>query len=325
MRINSFSFCPNISKKTKPNISNSKRTYRSLGIYSLLLLSFFYNEAYAQKRLELGTLLGGSFYQGDILGTTVSEIAPNTHASASLMAGYSLNRFFTLRSQLGYGKISGGDKFAELPWRRARNLSFSSVVYNAGLRGEFNITGYNPAEDENFTLYALLGYNHLFHNPKAEYQGKWYELQPLGTEGQGLSKYPDRKPYALNVGSVSYGGGIRLAVTPKLSIGIEFSTFRTFTDYLDDVAGTYVPFTDILQETGNQVSAALSNREGEFRGSDQIVLRNETESRGNQKVIDYMYQFGLTATYNIYEPFAKKAGGLYSGKRKKKASCPKFK
>ena len=168
-----------------------------------------------------------------------------------------------------------------------------------------------------------MGYHHLFFNPKAEYKGKLYDLQPLGTSGQGLSKYPDRKPYKLNTGSIYFGGGMRVAVAPQLSLGIEFSAFRTFSDYLDDVAGYYVPFTDILQETGNQVAAALSNREGEYKGSDQIILKSATESRGNVKVFDYYYQFGITAMYNFEDPFGNKAKNGFS-KKKKTRNCPKF-
>jgi hypothetical protein len=120
-----------------------------------------------------------------------------------------------------------------------------------------------------------------------------------------------------------YGGGVRIAMTPRISIGLEFSAFRSFTDYLDDVAGRYVPFTDILQETGNQVAAALSNREGEFIGSDQIVLRNNSELRGNLKVFDYYYQFGLTVMYNLYDPFGPKSRGAFSRKKSTK-DCFKF-
>jgi hypothetical protein len=293
--------------------------------WSAIIISslIFSSMTFAQKRLELGLSLGGSFYQGDILGQTASEIAPNMHLAAELQAGYFWNNHLGMRFGLGYGAMSGGDKYAEAPWRRARNLSFESNVFHGGGRIEYNITGFNPEDNQNFTIYPFIGYHHLFFEPKTEYKGKVYSLQPLGTEGQGLAKYPDKKPYKLNTGSLVYGGGVRIAMTPRISIGLEFSAFRSFTDYLDDVAGRYVPFTDILQETGNQVAAALSNREGEFIGSDQIVLRNNSELRGNLKVFDYYYQFGLTVMYNLYDPFGPKSRGAFSRKKSTK-DCFKF-
>ncbi len=278
---------------------------------------------FAQGRLEVGTLIGGSCYQGDILGSTVAEIAPNIHLSGSLQGAYFFNDYVGVRLSGGYGKMSGGDNFSEVPWRRARNLSFQSNVTNFGARVEYNITGFNPFTEKNFTIYPFAGYHQVLFNPQAEYKGKLYDLQPLGTSGQGLSQYPDRKAYKLSAGSFYYGGGMRLAIAPQLSVGIEFSAFRTFTDFLDDVAGNYVPYTDILQASGNQVAAALSNREGEFKGSDQIVLKTANESRGNLKVFDYYYQFGLTVMYNFYDPFGQKAKTGFS-KKKSTRKCPTF-
>jgi hypothetical protein len=291
---------------------------------AFLGISFFsISSAFAQSRLEVGALIGGSCYQGDILGSTVAEIAPNIHLSASAQAAYFFNNYIGVRLSGGYGKMSGGDKFSEVPWRKARNLSFQSNVTNFGARVEYNITGFNPLMEKNFTIYPFVGYHHVFFNPQAEYKGKLYDLQPLGTGGQGLSKYPDRKSYNLNAGSLYFGGGMKLAIAPQLSLGIEFSAFRTFTDFLDDVAGNYVPYTDILQATGNQVAAALSNREGEFKGSDQIALQTADVARGNLKVFDYYYQFGVTVMYNFYDPFGQKAKTGF-GKKKSTRNCPKF-
>lgn len=277
----------------------------------------------AQQRLEIGAQAGGSFYQGDILGQTVAEISPNIHGSASLQAGYFFNNHFGVRFSGGYGKMSGGDNFSEFPWRQQRNLSFHSTVYNLGLRAEYNVTGFDPARGQYFTIYPFLGYQHVFFDPKTFYRGKEYRLQPLGTEGQGLSKYPDKKPYKLNTPSVNFGAGMRIAVTERISLGAEISLFRTFTDYLDDVAGYYVPYTDILNEKGNFIAAALSNRENELSGNDKIIFRNHDEMRGNGSVSDYYYQFGLTFAYNFFDPFQEKAKKGYS-RKKAPLTCFRF-
>ena len=120
------------------------------------------NSSEAQNRLEIGALLGGSCYQGDVLGNTVSEIAPNIHGSASLQAGYFFNDYIGVRIGGGIGKMSGSDNFSESPWRKERNLSFESNVTQLGARIEYNITGFNPAQDKNFTIYPFFGLSPSF-------------------------------------------------------------------------------------------------------------------------------------------------------------------
>jgi Outer membrane protein beta-barrel domain len=294
-------------------------------IVALAVLTLFFTQSiiFAQKRLEVGPAIGISFYQGDVLGTSIPEISQNINLMGGIHAGYYFNNFMGVHLEVQRGKISGGDQYAEFPERRLRNLSFESPVTNANIRFDWEITGYNPNEDRNFSLYGFVGGGMIFFNPKATYQGKTYRLQPLGTEGQGLAKYPDRKPYKLNTPNLQVGGGLKFAITPNINAGVEFSAYRTFTDYLDDVAGNYVPYTDILAEKGDYIAAALSNREGEYLKSDQIILKAATDTRGNEKVFDYYYTTTLKVTYNFYSPFAKKGAKRFSKFRNVK-KCYKF-
>ena len=63
---------------------------------------------------------------------------------------------------------------------------------------EFHILKYIPGSMKyRWTPYVTGGAAVFTFNPKAEYNGEWVALQPLGTEGQGLPQYPDRKKYSL--------------------------------------------------------------------------------------------------------------------------------
>ena len=291
---------------------------------SLFISSLFFStNNYAQKRLEIGPAIGISFYQGDVLGSTIPEISRNINFAGGIHAGYYFNDYVGVHLELQRGKASGGDNFAEFPERRKRNLSFESPVTNFCARFDWEITGYNPKQGRNFSAYAFAGGGVMFFNPKAEYKGTLYRLQPLGTEGQGLQKYPDRKPYKLYSPTLQLGGGIKFAISENLNAGVEFSVYRTFTDFLDDVAGAFVPYTDILAEKGDFVSAALSSREGELLNTDQIVLHNATDSRGNAKVFDYYYVGTFKLTYNFYDPFGGKNAKRFSKFRNTK-NCFKF-
>jgi len=141
--------------------------------------------SYAQQRLEVGGLVGGSFYQGDILGQSVNEIAPNVHGTASFQAGYFLNNHLGFRFSGGYGKMSGGDNFSEFTWRQQRNLSFHSNVYNAGVRAEYNLIAYNPDQGKYFTLYPFLGYQHVFLIQKRSTRARNTVCSPWVPRGKG--------------------------------------------------------------------------------------------------------------------------------------------
>ena len=82
----------------------------------------------------------------------------------------------------------------------------------------------------------------LFHfNPKAQLNGEWVRLQPLGTEGQGLSSiFPERKLYSLLQPNVQLGAGVKFMLNQDLFLNFEINHRYTPTDYLDDVSTTYV-------------------------------------------------------------------------------------
>lgn len=301
-----------------------KLSCRNPFLFSLIVSSLFFStNNFAQKRLEIGPAIGISFYQGDVLGTTIPEISSNINFAGGIHAGYYFNDYLGVHFELQRGKASGGDKFAEFPERRKRNLSFESPVTNFGGRFDWEITGYNPKQGRNFSIYGFAGGGILFFNPKAEYKGTTYRLQPLGTEGQGLQKYPERKPYKLYAPYMQAGGGIKFAISENLNAGVEFSVYRAFTDYLDDVAGAYVPYTDILAEKGDFIAAALSSRSGELLNTDQIVLKSATDGRGNAKVYDYYYVGTIKLTYNFYDPFGGKGIKRFS-KYKNPKNCFRF-
>lgn len=43
----------------------------------------------------------------------------------------------------------------------------------------------------------------------------------MNTEGQGLTRYPEKKLYNNNQFAIPFGGGLKLALTNKLQVGLE--------------------------------------------------------------------------------------------------------
>ena len=97
--------------------------------------------------------------------------------------------------------------------------------------------------------------------------GKEYELQPLSTEGQGLTAYTDLKPYSLVSFSIPFGLGIKWSISRTVSIGLEWGLRKTFTDYIDDVSGRYAD-PSLLAAEKSPLAAGLSNRAFEQQAID---------------------------------------------------------
>ncbi|MBC7448634.1 MAG: outer membrane beta-barrel protein [Hymenobacteraceae bacterium] len=153
------------------------------------------------------------------------------------------------RGGLNYGRLSGDDKKGadmndkDASYRYYRNLSFrNDIVEVSGVAiiDLFENRGTYLKRRE-FAPYVFGGIAAFHHNPKAELNGEYIALQPLGTEGQKSSGgYDDRKPYKRFQFSLPFGAGIRYKLDRQYDIGFEIGWRKTFTDYLDDVSTTYV-------------------------------------------------------------------------------------
>jgi hypothetical protein len=117
----------------------------------------------------------------------------------------------------------------------------------------------------------------------------------LGTEGQGLNDMP--KKYSLTHFALPFGIGFRFNIGRYVSLGAEWSFRYTFTDYLDDVGGTYYD-NELLREQRGDIIANLADRSPELTDPDgnPLPLHQAGEQRGNQTTHD-LYSFaGATLT-----------------------------
>ena len=158
--------------------------------------------------------------------------------------------------------------------------------------------------------------------------GVWYNLQPLGTEGEGLPEYPDRHPYHLTQMSFPMGAGFKGSITKYWNLGIEVGYRKTLTDYLDDVSTTYID-KEILEAEKGDISWQLSNRTDEMNGGTE-VLRDDHKYRGDETNKDWYIFSGITLSRNIaVKSFDKKKYKASKNLKKpglrqsrKKADCP---
>ena len=186
------------------------------------------------QNYEVGLLLGTSSYSGDISPSTKLFSSAKNHEALGLFARFDINRRLSWRVSYNYAKISGDDANALDPARVNRNLSFRSNIHELSLIGELNPIG----SDRRFYPYLFGGAAIFRHNPETVYQGQLVDLQPLGTEGQGITGFGNK--YSLTQIAIPLGVGVKFRITDHLNLGVELGIRKTFTDYLDAVSYTHL-------------------------------------------------------------------------------------
>ena len=278
---------------------------------SLLLLA---STLFCQK-VHVGVFGGLSAYQGDLTDKIFPKKVTNGVIGASV--NYELTEQFMIRGGLNYSIVGGADRFSEDDSLRARNLAFETKLTEFSVLGEYYF--FNLSEQK-FSPYLFAGLAVYHFNPYAyDVNKNKIFLKPLSTEGEGLSQYPDRKPYALTQLAIPFGGGVKYAFTDNLRLGLELGMRKLFTDYFDDVSTTYVDPNDLLAAKG-QLAVDMSYRGDELPGGSQ-VYPSKGAQRGGANHKDWYYFFGLHLTYRLG---GEGGGGSYygPGKKNKRYGCP---
>ena len=258
---------------------------------------------FAQK-VEVGIMGGGMFYNGDL---TEKPLEADIHLAGGMFLRINMNDRVSLKGNVLIGSISGSDIGAKSATRHLRNLSFSSKISEFAAEVEVNLVD-NYKDKDSRTIcvpYLFVGINIFHFNPQANLSdsatGKviLYELQPLGTEGQGLTKYRDLKRYNLNSIAFPLGAGVKFHVGQYLTLGLEFGMRKTLTDYLDDVSGYYAE-NDLITAQYGPTAGRLADR------SREVVPGYENPKnsiRGNPSNQDWYGFGGVLVSYT----FIKKA------------------
>lgn len=253
------------------------------------------------RNLLVGLGSGTANYYGEMVnpgefGILKFNIAAN--------AEYYVHNRISVRANLTFFQISGDDSKADDD-REERNLSFTSSNIELSAMGVVNLSpmGLRFYQRSKLNLHAFAGIGLLYFNPKAEYQGKKYALQPLETEGVRYSRITPVIPFGL---------GVRIKVDPFFNILIDGGYRITFTDYLDDVSVRRYPVASTLK---SDLSRALSDRRVEI--GTQPANPSQVGVRGNPKENDGYFLMNVTLQYYLpYELFNDSQRKLYNKKRK---------
>lgn len=251
---------------------------------------------------------------------------------------------FGIRAGLSWGRIKGDDftsdpNDAKSGPRYERNLSFRNDIKELQLGFTYYIArqlgGVSSRPLINGYIFAgVAGIHHepMGRVPEFDYQGnntttplqqagEWVKLRPLGTEGQFL---PDRpiEAYSQFQLAIPLAVGVRMALPGPLDVGLEFGYRFLFTDYIDDVSGTYVdldrfddPLARIMSDRSTEPIAVWN---GESRITDlpltdvqfpsgdvyRVHVNNGTgrdgSIRGNPDQNDMIFMTSIRVTYHLF-------------------------
>ncbi|MBS1921129.1 MAG: hypothetical protein JST17_12830 [Bacteroidetes bacterium] len=305
--------------------------------FFISIQSFSQSVAVANGKVEIGLGLGPSFFLGDLGGTRGigrTFVKDVNFPFTKLMKGIYINVYPTewlgFRIAANLGELEAFDSIitnhgGEELERKKRNLDFRSKLSEAYVAAEIYPTVFLEKYDgllHKLRPYGVCGIGVFHFNPQGIYIApngaqSWVYLKPLMLEGQGMSEYPDRKPYSLTQLEIPMGFGLKYYIKENMYIGFEILHRKTFTDYIDDVSKTYIDpslFDKYLTPSQAVIARQLEYRENIINPSVNRPYINE--QRGDPSQNDAFFSGILR--------FGWRLGGTQDSRIKKQLKCPHF-
>ncbi|MDX1904467.1 MAG: DUF6089 family protein [Thermonemataceae bacterium] len=247
------------------------------GIFACL--SLFASAQMQTKSWSIGAGLGVGNYFGDIVpkANDLSTDIKYTRLSPAVDIAYQFTEQFAVEVDIAWIRLTSSDFETADPrnvqhrYRYMRNLNFRNDLIELAVTGEFDFkpTIGGVFRRPTWRPYVFGGVAVFRHNPKGKTEdGRWVDLQPLRTEGQGLTATTDptngitpeykSKPYSLFSVAIPVGAGIKYKLTDNLDLAFEVGYRYTFTDYIDDVSGNYANPLDL--QAHDLLSPVMANR-----------------------------------------------------------------
>lgn len=248
----------------------------------------------------------------------------NYRMSYSLGLDYKFKNYISIGIDWSHLYIAGYDSdnkssklYDDQFYRLVRNLSFHTTVNQFAIHSYLEPFRTEDKWDEGqgfLSPYLGLGFGIISFDPKAIYQNAEVELQPIGTEGQGLAGYNSK--YNLTEWSIPISLGLKYYFpSTNLSIGLGASYSYTNTDYLDDVSGNYADIQDFQNAYSSQTAdlvSALSNRNiYGINNPTYGYITKAGEIRGNNQVNDQFVTIQLKFDINLFILFQKNSCPAY--------------
>ncbi len=270
----------------KPYLHKSVQKRVLLLLISFLIFSNLHSQTYLfgkKIKWEVGLNFGPSFFLGDLGGNSgkgTNDIKDVNLEFTKLMKGIFVTAYpkdwLGIRLAADVTYLEGSDDIINTTginelYRKQRNLDFKSTVLEGYLALELFPTMMLRRDKEyqpKLRPYGLVGIGVFHFNPKgsltdAAGNKSWYALQPLRLEGQGMTEYPEVKPYKLTQINIPIGAGLKYYASERINLSTEVLYRKTFTDYIDDVSKSYIDpnnFKKYLSASDAAIAYQLSDK-----------------------------------------------------------------
>lgn len=265
--------------------------------------------AWKKYKRELIVSAGVSGFLGDLGGrnqigkdnSPVDLEFAKTRAALGVAYRHKFSKNLNWHSSFNFLSLAGDDKLTTEQYRNNRNLNFKSNVYEISTRIEFGISSFKrvgvyslkktlgrTSKSRSYELIGFLGVGAFYFNPKGmdPSTGKYVALQPLHTEGQGLAGGP--KQYKRVSISLPVGIAFHAILNKYWSVGLEFCYRKTFTDYIDDVSGTYYDNAALAATYGPTSALMADPSKGEIAGASSPNADGTGAQRGDKNKDSFM-------------------------------------
>jgi hypothetical protein len=246
--------------------------------------------------MGVGLLYGSSQYKGD-LADDDEGLYEHLRPMKGISFSYSQGKFFNFKTSYISTSLEAYDRNSNSTSRRLRNLHFRSSLQELSVTTEFYPIALLTKKNTWFKPYLKTGFAFFKFNPQGEYDGKWYDLQPMHTEGQG---YPNSgiKPYSLYQASHPFGIGFKIDYK-QFSFNYEIMPRNTNSDYLDDVSQNYYDL-DQIRKYGSDAAAKLAYQVTDWDIENKAPIVGGTQ-RGNATNDDWyiIHQVGIYYNFSI--------------------------
>ena len=201
------------------------------------------------------------YYIGDINPFTPFK---NSQWAGGIMYRYNIHSRMALRLSYLQGSVKANDNQSNNPLLVNRNLNFTSDIKEVSAGVEFYYAPFVFGQKKSRqaiqgTAYLLAQMGMFYMNPKTEYQGENIELRPLGTEGQG-SRLNSKGTYSNYQLGIPIGVGAKIQWGKRVTVNLDLTIRKTFTDYLDDIGSSTYADPTLLAQYNGDLAAILSNR-----------------------------------------------------------------
>ncbi|NUM31460.1 MAG: hypothetical protein HUU47_03955 [Bacteroidetes bacterium] len=281
------------SENNLPDDKLSKLIYHYTAADSLKDLNDTVNHTLKTSKFwEAGLFFGNGLYWGDLFTTTVGLTYENFKPAIGIRLKYHLTERFQLNFGANYLEVSGTDDRTKTLGKErgtgySRGLSFKTKIFDLYAQAEMDLIKYKSIKS--YIPSIAIGANVYNFTPYGQYNGRWYKLRPIGTEGQTL---PGGKgTYANWMVGIPFTVSVKKHMGIRNVISLSYTYNKIFTDYLDDVS------------TGNYPDAEALKKANQSLGDIAVKLSNPNDHNGQRSTsgdYDGYGYWGLTWTHKFF-------------------------